>query len=91
MTNPNTSEVKIWPDGSERWYLHNKLHREDGPAVIYPDGSKHWFLNGDYHREDGPAIEWPDGTKEWYLNGTEFSNESELKNALKSISRRSKN
>jgi len=26
-------------DGTQEWYHHGKLHREDGPAVIYPEGS----------------------------------------------------
>jgi hypothetical protein len=32
--------------GSQRWYKNDKLHREDGPAVIRPDGTQHWWLNG---------------------------------------------
>ena len=60
-------------DGTKRWCLNNKYHREDGPAVENSDGTKQWFLNGEPHREGGPAIEWSDGTKEWYLNGKEFS------------------
>ena len=32
--------------GTKRWYLHGKLHREDGPAIEYPNGVKHWYLNG---------------------------------------------
>ena len=55
-------------DGSKRWFLNGKLHREDGPAVEWSNGSKRWFLNGKYHREDGPACEYADGEKVWYLN-----------------------
>ena len=51
------------------WYLNDKYHREDGPAIEYADGDRVWYLNGKLHREDGPAVEWADGTKEWYLNG----------------------
>ena len=54
---------------NKRWYLNDKLHREDGPAVKYTDGSKCWYLNGKRHREDGPAVEYADGEKLWYLNG----------------------
>ena len=58
--------------GTKRWYLHDKLHREDGPAVEDADGAKYWYLHGERHREDGPAEEYPDGTKYWYLNGKEL-------------------
>ena len=60
-------------DGTKRWCLNNKYHREDGPAIEYPNGTKHWFLNGKYHREDGPAVEWPDGSKHWLFNGEEVT------------------
>jgi hypothetical protein len=61
-------EMKIDANGTKRWYLGNKLHREDGPALERVDGEKCWFLNDKRHREDGPAIECPDGEKRWYLN-----------------------
>jgi hypothetical protein len=32
-------------NGDEWWYLNDKYHREDGPAVEYIDGDKIWFLN----------------------------------------------
>lgn len=51
------------------YYLNNKLHREEGPAVEYLDGTKEWYKNGLRHREDGPAVEDSEGDKEWYLNG----------------------
>jgi (2Fe-2S) ferredoxin len=30
--------LKTYPDGHQEWYLNDRLHREDGPAVIWPDG-----------------------------------------------------
>ncbi len=27
------------------WYLDDKLHREDGPAMEYVNGTKFWHLN----------------------------------------------
>ena len=72
MINQQTTKqqptLTILKDGTKEWWLNNKLHREDGPAVEYPDGTKWWYLNGKLHREDGPAVESPDGTKKWYLN-----------------------
>ena len=51
-----------------KWFLNEKLHREDGPAIEYIDGTNAWYLNDKLHREDGPAIEYPDGNKYWFLN-----------------------
>ena len=67
--------VKVYADGTKRWYLNGKRHREDGPAVEYPEGTKCWYLNDELHREDGPAVEWADGTKFWWLNGKEVTEE----------------
>ena len=67
-----------YADGTKRWWLNGKRHREDGPAVEYADGSKVWCLNGKYHREDGPAIEYANGTKHWYLDDKELT-ETEFK------------
>ena len=64
-------ECEVDKNGTKRWYLNDKLHREDGPAVEHTDGGKEWWLHDERHREDGPAIEWPDGDKWWYLHGEE--------------------
>ena len=65
--------VDVSDDGTKRWYLNGKLHREDGPAIEWADGTKYWYLNGQRHREDGPASEDAGGGKAWYkhwcLNG----------------------
>ena len=61
--------VREYDDCVKEWYLNDKLHRTDGPAIEYADGTKRWFLNGRHHRTDGPAIEWANGTKSWWLNG----------------------
>ena len=53
--------------GTKRWYLDDKLHREDGPAVEYTDG-RTWYLNGKLHRVDGPTMEYYNGSKFWFLN-----------------------
>ena len=79
----NKPECKVSADGTKRWYLNNKYHREDGPAIEYTNGDKCWYLNGKLHREDGPAIEGASGDKYWFLNdkshredgpATEFAN-----------------
>ena len=68
----NTNPIcKVDADGTKRWWLNNKLHRDNGlPAVEYADGTKRWYLNGKLHRDNGlPAIEYADGSKSWYING----------------------
>jgi hypothetical protein len=60
--------VKVY-DNRTVWYLNDKLHRVDGPAVECDSGSKYWYLNGKLHRVDGPAVEYANGHREWYLNG----------------------
>lgn len=57
------------------YYLHGKLHREDGPAIEYINGDKAWARNGELHREDGPAVEYADGHIRWYLEGEEYTEE----------------
>ena len=64
-----TYTVTVDDDGTKRWYLNNKFHREDGPAVEYADGTKYWFLDDNLHRTDGPAVEYVNGNKLWYLDG----------------------
>ncbi len=62
--------VRVYGDGDRtEWYLNDKRHRVDGPAVEWADGSKEWYLNDKRHRVDGPAVEWTSGSKYWYLDG----------------------
>ena len=62
-------ECEVDECGTKKWYLNEKYHREDGPAVEYTSGTKYWYINGKLHREDGPAFEWTCGRKEWFLHG----------------------
>lgn len=59
--------------GTKRYYIDNKLHRENGPAVEYADGCKVWFIKNKRHRVDGPAFEDSNGNKRWYLDNKEYS------------------
>ena len=65
--------VKVYDTGFKYWYLNDKLHREDGPAVEHGSGTKYWYFNGILHREDGPAVDWACGDKEWHLNGKKLT------------------
>jgi hypothetical protein len=68
-----TYEVTVDDHGTKHWYLNDKLHREDGPAIECANGDKYWYINDQFHREDGPAVEFANGTKEWYLNDNELT------------------
>ena len=67
--------VRVYECGTKEWYLFDKLHRLDGPAVEFADGSKLWYKDGLRHRLDGPACEILDGEKAWYINGECYSEE----------------
>ena len=64
----DVSKFEVTINRTKFWYLNEKLHRVDGPAIEFADGTKDWWLNGYRHREDGPSLEDADGTKAWYLN-----------------------
>jgi hypothetical protein len=68
---PNGGILEENPDDDRAYFVNNKLHREDGPAVEYARGDKFWYINGKLHREDGPAMEY-DGHKYWYINGIQI-------------------
>ena len=48
--------VKVYGNVGKCWYLNDKRHREDGPAVECSDGDKHWYLEGiEYTEEEWEA------------------------------------
>ena len=73
MSNPTINEY-----GDKYWFLNDKLHRLDGPAIEYSDGTKVWYANGFRHRLDGPAYEGYNGDKEWYVNAIYLSGPLDL-------------
>jgi hypothetical protein len=77
--------VKVDDCGTNRWYLDDKLHRENGPAIEWVDGTKCWCLNGVFHRVDGPAIEYANGSKEWYLGGVKYTEANWRKQLQKTV------
>jgi hypothetical protein len=66
MENYNRVERNFW---ATFYYLNDKLHRIDGPAIECNNGDKEWYENGLRHRIGAPAIEHISGTKEWWQNG----------------------
>jgi Mor family transcriptional regulator len=80
-----TYKVIVSEYGTKHWYLNDKRHREDGPAMEYAYGGKEWYINGKCHREDGPAMECANGTKYWYINDNELT-EAEFNARIKQSS-----
>jgi len=71
--------VKVYENGTQVWYLNDKRHRADGPAIIRANGTQVWWLNGKLHRKDGPAVIYSSGTQEWWLNGKRVTEEEVMK------------
>ena len=82
MQNYNRIEKYDW---KTCYYLNDKYHRIDGPAVELIDGYKAWYQNGILHRLDGHAEECPDGTKYWFYEGigTDCNSQEEFEKYLK--------
>jgi hypothetical protein len=40
------SHALEYSNGDKYWYLNDKLHREDGPAIEAANGTKYWYING---------------------------------------------
>jgi len=62
-------------NGYKEWWLNNKLHRDDGPAVEHINGDQEYYFNGLRHRYDGPAVLFINGYKEYWVNGIQLSKE----------------
>jgi len=69
MSKDNQPVCETYSSGNKRWYLNDKLHREDGPAIEYFNGTKAWYFHDQRHRLDGPAIERVNGEKSWWYHG----------------------
>lgn len=55
--NHDPAQTIIHPDNTkeERYYLENKLHRLEGPAITNSKGEYFYYNNGNLHNEHGPA------------------------------------
>ena len=71
----NVDFLQDIPDGFHtndwvKFYVQNqRLHRDDGPAVIKTSGLQSWYFNGLLHRDDGPAVVEKSGGEYWYDTG----------------------
>jgi len=79
------SICKTDSNGDKHWYLDDKRHRTDGPAIELANGDKRWYLDGKRHRTDGPAMEYANGDKVWYLDDKQIdcSSQEEFERLLK--------
>lgn len=50
-------KYREWSDGLKCWYKKEKVHKEDGPAVIN-DIAKFYYLNGEYFPNIKTDEEW---------------------------------
>lgn len=67
--------LEILPNGTlqQEWLIHDRYHRDDGPARIF-EKKEEWWINGKVHREDGPAVIYKEnssqrGLTKWYKGG----------------------
>jgi len=58
-----TYNIQEHLNGNKFYYLNDKRHRENGPAIEYHSGDKAWYKNGKLHRNDGQAVEYFNGYK----------------------------
>ncbi len=42
----------IKENGCDKWYVNDKLHRLDGPAIESQDGLNSWYVHGKYVGEE---------------------------------------
>ena len=64
------SILDITKHGNKRWLdQNNRLHREDGPAVIRKNGTIEYYIHGQRHRLNGPAVILVGIREEYWVNG----------------------
>ncbi len=78
INSKDRSKTVMTVDDVERHYVDDKLHCDDGPAVIYPSGTVIYYKHGNLHREDGPAIMFSHGGVHYYLDSIQYT-EAEFK------------
>jgi hypothetical protein len=44
-----TPKCVEYPSGDKHWFLNDKFHREDGPAIEHSNGDKEWYLNDKFY------------------------------------------
>jgi hypothetical protein len=60
-TKPGEMNCKV---GVKEWFMNDKRHRTDGPAIEWPDGTKEWFLNDRHYPSFDDWLEAVDATEQ---------------------------
>lgn len=60
-------------EAAESYYMNDRLHRADGPAVIKKNGDQLFYQLGYLHRIDGPAIIKANGWIGYYNYGKKIN------------------
>ena len=45
-------KVEVRENGTRYWFINDKLHREDGPAIEYANGGNYWYIEGEELTEE---------------------------------------
>ena len=60
---------EIHSNGLQKWFIDERLHRTNGPAIIHPSGKMEFYNYGTRHRDYGlPSIIHPNGAVEFWEN-----------------------
>jgi hypothetical protein len=63
---------------AKHWFLGDKLHREDGPAIEYVDGNEWHYYNDEYIDNWSSEIKQTDWSRFWYINGQRIDPEEAM-------------
>lgn len=80
-------QVKFYDNGMQVWFLNNRIHREDKPAVVHPNGHEEWWYNNQRHRSDGPAVTTASGEKQFWFRGVQYNDMNLWSNAVNARTR----
>jgi hypothetical protein len=72
----------IGSDGTQDYWINDKLHRIGGPAVSHTEGFQLYLVDDKLHHIEGPAVVGSDGHREYWINGIEYTKEDYPKAVL---------
>jgi hypothetical protein len=78
-----TYTVNRYSNGDEEWFLNDKRHREQGPAIKQANGYEAWYMYDELHNDNGPAIINTNEEYFYYLGGIKFSDMESYRSAVK--------
>ena len=70
MKNDKEHKVEVDKNEDKSWFINDKSHREDGPAVMLDDDYKYKVpVINENPRNHGPAVMLDDDYKAWFKSG----------------------